>query len=79
MVRHLLAIGALMLSATPLWAQSRTNEVEAVGDVHAVDKSTQTEDVRFMDVGHERMTVPVRLSGTGPYRFLIDTGSQRTV
>lgn len=27
----------------------------------------------------ERMTVPVVVQGSGPYRFLIDTGSQRTV
>lgn len=27
----------------------------------------------------ERMTVPVAVQGAGPYRFLIDTGSQRTV
>ena len=28
---------------------------------------------------HDRMTVDVALDGTGPYRFLIDTGSQKTV
>lgn len=28
---------------------------------------------------HERMTVPVRINGQGPYRFLIDTGAQATV
>ena len=28
---------------------------------------------------NDRMTVDVALDGTGPYRFLIDTGSQRTV
>src|SRR3546814_125822 len=28
---------------------------------------------------YERMTVNVALEGSGPYRFLIDTGSQRTV
>lgn len=27
----------------------------------------------------ERLTVPVTVQGAGPYRFLIDTGSQRTV
>src|SRR5207249_424746 len=25
-----------------------------------------------------RMTVPVKVSGTGPYRFLVDTGADRT-
>jgi predicted aspartyl protease len=28
---------------------------------------------------HARMTIAVAVHGTGPYRFLIDTGSQRTV
>lgn len=32
----------------------------------------------FQDLG-ERMTVPVQVAGAGPYRFIIDTGSQRTV
>ena len=27
----------------------------------------------------ERMTVPVRIGGGGPYRFIVDTGSERTV
>ncbi len=27
----------------------------------------------------ERMTVPVHIAGAGPYRFIIDTGAQRTV
>jgi len=40
------------------------------------------EDIDMIE-GHadpaERMTVPVAVEGTGPFRFLIDTGSQRTV
>lgn len=28
---------------------------------------------------NERMTVPVQIAGAGPYRFVIDTGSERTV
>ena len=28
--------------------------------------------------GYERLTVPVRLGAAGPYRFLVDTGSDRT-
>jgi predicted aspartyl protease len=27
----------------------------------------------------QRMTVPVNVDGTGPYRFIVDTGSERTV
>jgi predicted aspartyl protease len=29
--------------------------------------------------GTERMTVPVRIGAGGPYRFIVDTGSERTV
>jgi predicted aspartyl protease len=44
----------------------------------AVDKTTQTEEVRFRNEYNCRMTVPVTLSGNGPYRFLVDTGADRT-
>ena len=43
-----------------------------------IDGTTQTDDVRFKDDAHERMTVPVRLSGAGPFRFMVDTGADRT-
>jgi predicted aspartyl protease len=43
-----------------------------------IDKSTQTQDIRFKNEEFDRMTVPVRVSGTGPYRFLVDTGADRT-
>lgn len=36
------------------------------------------EELRFKVDRHARMTVPVRLSGRGPYRFLVDTGADRT-
>lgn len=59
-------------------AQTRTTKIEAVSGPATLDRSTQTEDVRFRNDHSERMTVPVRLSGTGPYHFLIDTGADRT-
>lgn len=78
MIARFLTIAAMTLAAAPAVAQMRTTELEAVQDQHQVDKTTQTEDVRFRDDGHDRMTVPVQLSGTGPYRFLVDTGAERT-
>ncbi len=36
------------------------------------------EDIAFLPVD-ERMTVPVQIAGAGPFRFVIDTGAQRTV
>jgi predicted aspartyl protease len=29
--------------------------------------------------GSDRMTVPISIGGSGPYRFIVDTGSERTV
>jgi predicted aspartyl protease len=38
-----------------------------------------SEIIGFSEDDHSRMTVPVNISGNGPYAFLIDTGSERTV
>lgn len=70
----LLALG----SAGALPAQTATTQMETVAGEGPVDKTSQTEDVRFRTEAYDRMTVPVRLSGTGPYRFLVDTGADRT-
>lgn len=46
------------------------------------DGSQQASGVDVIAIGHDQsqhMTVPVRLDDKGPYRFLIDTGSQNTV
>ena len=66
----------LLFAGSAAFAQNMTG-LEAVGQ-KAIDSSTQTQDVAFRNDGYERMTVPVRLSGTGPYRFLVDTGADRT-
>src|SRR5205085_2232391 len=42
------------------------------------DRTSQTEDVRVRNEFYDRMTVPVSVQGTGPYRFLVDTGADRT-
>lgn len=80
MMRLLPAIGVLLLGAAfPVSAQSvKTQEFEAVGQPDSVDSTTQATDLRFKNDGHDRMTVPVRVGGYGPYRFLIDTGADRT-
>lgn len=66
------------LAAAPAGAQAPPTELETVRGLGAVDRTTQTQDVQFANDPHERMTVPVRLSGQGPYRFLVDTGADRT-
>jgi predicted aspartyl protease len=77
MRRLLLGLSALIACA-PLGAQTATTQMQAVSGPPEIDRTTQTEDVKFRNEGYDRMTVPVRLSGTGPYRFLVDTGADRT-
>jgi predicted aspartyl protease len=67
-----------LLSSSALGAQPQTTLIEAVSGPAEIDKSTQTEDIRFKTDLTDRMTVPVLLSGQGPYRFLVDTGADRT-
>lgn len=79
MMRRVWLLSCLAVAGSPaLVAQPRTTELKAVSGLAEVDKTTQTEDIRFRTEQNDRMTVPVRLSGTGPYRFLVDTGSDRT-
>ena len=77
MARRLLLLTLAFASSAAL-AQTRTQELQTVGSPGQVDKTTQTEDVHFRADVYQRMTVPVRVSGTGPYRFLVDTGADRT-
>jgi predicted aspartyl protease len=58
--------------------QPATTQLDAVAGIQDVDTTTQTEDVQFQTGRDDRLTVPVRLSGSGPYRFLVDTGADRT-
>lgn len=78
MMWRALFVGAALVFAVPAWAQTATTKLDTVSGVPEVDKSTQTEDVKFKTEPDDRMTVPVKLSGNGPYRFLVDTGADRT-
>ena len=77
MRRLLITLSAAGLS-TALAAQTSTMQIQAVSSPAPIDKTTQTEDIKFQNERYDRMTVPVLLSGTGPYRFLVDTGADRT-
>jgi predicted aspartyl protease len=59
-------------------AQPATTVVDAVAGPPEIDRTTTTQDIAFKIDRHDRMTVPVRLGGRGPYRFLVDTGADRT-
>jgi predicted aspartyl protease len=44
-----------------------------------IDGQTQTDSLAFRADQADRMTVAVQLGSTGPYQFMVDTGSERTV
>jgi predicted aspartyl protease len=69
---------AVLFAANAVGAQPQTTTLEAVSGAQPIDKTTQAQDVKFRDSGDNRLTVAVRLSNTGPYRFLVDTGADRT-
>ena len=77
MLSHWLAAG-LILAGTPIAAEPQRLDVE-VGISDQIDRTTTTDEI-IMDTDHaDRMTVPVSVAGKGPYQFLVDTGSERTV
>lgn len=76
--RLMFAALAALTSGTAAFAQPETTTLKAESGPAQIDKTTQTEDVRYKEDAAERMTVPVLLSGQGPYRFLVDTGANRT-
>jgi predicted aspartyl protease len=63
-----LAIG-LMTAELPLAAQ----------DMSALDPTIPPAIVRAGPSPDERVTIPIHIDGKGPWNFIIDTGSQRTV
>lgn len=73
----LLAAG-LVLSTSALLAQPTVTQSE-IGAAGAVDGETVTDEVAIGSDASKRMTVNVSVGGQGPYRFLVDTGSERTI
>jgi len=78
MIRRVLLAAAALAGSASIQAQPATTKLDAAAGYPGIDKTTQTEDVRFKNAADERMTVAVRLSGAGPYQFLVDTGADRT-
>ena len=77
MFRRGILLASALLCGPAIHAQSVTR-LDAVAGVPEVDKTTQAQDIKFRDAKDDRMTVQVRLGGTGPYRFLVDTGADRS-
>ena len=66
-------------SNSPISAQDQ--QLDAQSAIVAEEETIADEDVEEVAFDHdryERMTIPVTIAGSGPYRFFIDTGSQAT-
>lgn len=71
-----LSLGAAAI-AVPVAAQTATAVFDALSSAPQ-EQAAATTSVKFREDRHQRMTVPVRLADAGPYRFLVDTGADRT-
>ncbi|HYC95306.1 MAG TPA: retroviral-like aspartic protease family protein [Sphingomicrobium sp.] len=74
---HWIAAG-LASASTPIAAEPQQLDVE-IKPTGPIDRTTITDDVAITTDSADRMTVPVSVAGQGPYNFLVDTGSERTV
>lgn len=74
---HWLTVG-LLLAGSPVSAEPQRIDVE-VGIKGQIDSTTMSDEITLTSDGADRMTVPVSVGGSGPYQFLVDTGSERTV
>jgi predicted aspartyl protease len=77
MANRYLTLAVMLICSTPALAQTAPTKLDQWG-VPQIDDTSQAQDLKFRTGNDDRMTVPVRLSGTGPYRFLVDTGADRS-
>ena len=68
----------VLTSPAALTAQSLGTAPQPAVAAPPMDSTTQTQDIKFKDDRSDRMTVAVRVSGAGPFQFLVDTGADRT-
>jgi predicted aspartyl protease len=66
-----LFLAALMSIVSPAFAQDTSAAAEG--------SAATAETVTIADDASNRMTVPVMVNGQGPFRFIIDTGADRSV
>ncbi|MCL6739963.1 retroviral-like aspartic protease family protein [Sphingomonas sp. RB56-2] len=77
MISHWLA-AALIVGGTAAVAEPTRLDIDNA-PAQAIDSTTITDEVALTRDKIDRMTVDVSVGGNGPYRFLVDTGAERTV
>lgn len=70
MMRRPVLVSMVLMLAAPVSGQQPTTQ--------SAPPPSPEDRIGFTN-SNERMSVPVTISGTGPYRFIVDTGAQRTV
>lgn len=78
MMRQTFVAFLVLTSPAALTAQSLGTAPQPAVAAPPMDSTTQTQDIKFKDDRSDRMTVAVRVSGAGPFQFLVDTGADRT-
>lgn len=76
-----IAMALAAIAGTPppvVGPASPASRFEALSQPLADKPSLAPDELGFARDLYQRMTVPVRLSGKGPFKFLVDTGSDRT-
>lgn len=79
-MRRLLAALAALALAGPLHGQAQqSTPAPPPPPAPTADDQQNAETLGFLPDLTTRMTVPVSIGGRGPYRFVVDTGAERTV
>lgn len=81
MCERMILAAALLAAAIPAAAQSPVPQQAPIPDLLATATALvdpQAEVLALEADRHTRMTLPVLVEGTGPFDFMIDTGSQAT-
>ena len=80
MISHWLA-AALIVGGTAAVAEPSREPARMDTEVvpNQIDNITTTDEVAIGRDAGDRMTVDVSVGGKGPYRFLVDTGAERTI
>lgn len=82
MKRHVFSLFTIALAATaltPAAAQQRGATGSLIERTSSGPAPATAETIGYAPDAWQRMTVAVNVGGQGPYRFIVDTGAERTV